>query len=456
LQLRFFSNPKKVTINPGYVLSGYIDNNPLIIDNYNMSSNITNLNGDSGLSSKNSSNNPTMDTLLTTIKDPTLLKVGDKITGKIVFISKNQAVLDITNIGLGMVRGKELYNDEYISKLKVGEEVEAMLIGHDNELGYLELSFKAIGRDKTWAEVNDAFDQKLTLPAKIRDANRGGFLVRVSGVDGFLPASLLAPSHAIKVTSNSDEKSLINKMKDYVGQTFNVKLMSVNTGSDTVIVSEKAVSDEISQLKLQKYKVGDIVDGTIIGIVDFGVFVRFDEDLEGLVHISEISWKKVENPYKEHKIGQQVKVKIVDIDKDNKINLSIKQTLVNPWVEFCKGTQVGDVFKGTITKVAQYGAIAINESDIQGLCHISQITTDKINSVGQVVEHLKVGKTYDFTVLALEKNEKLLLTRLPIDVAQAIKVDEIKEVLEKVKAEEKVTPAEVAPVIVPIDEAIIE
>jgi small subunit ribosomal protein S1 len=417
-----------------------------------MSNIITNPNKES----KTDSNNPTMDTLLTTIKDPTNLKIGDKVSGKIVFISKNQAVLDITDIGLGMVRGKELYNDEYISKLKVGEVVEAMLIGHDNELGYLELSFKAIGRDKTWVEVNDAFDQKLTLPAKIRDANRGGFLIRVSGVDGFLPASLLAPSHAIKVTSNADEKSLINKMKDYVGQTFDVKIMSVNPGADTVIVSEKAVSDEASHLKLQKYKIGDVVDGQIIGIVDFGVFVRFDDDLEGLVHISEISWKKVENPYKEHKIGQQVKVKIVDIDKDNKINLSIKQTLVNPWVEFCKSTKVGDVFKGTVTKVAQYGAIAINESDIQGLCHISQITTDKINSAGQVVEHLKVGKTYDFTVLALEKNEKLLLTRLPIDVAQAIKIDEIKEVLDKVKKEEKIIPAEAVPVIVPIEEAIIE
>ncbi len=407
-----------------------------------MSNNINNLNRETGLDSKNSSNNPTMDTLLTTIKDPTEVKIGDKITGKIVFISKNQAILDITNVGLGMVRGKELYNDEYISKLKVGEEVEAMLLNHDNELGYLELSFKAIGRDKIWTEINNAFESKVTLPAKIRDANRGGFLIRVNGVDGFLPASLLSPAHSIKATPGADDKSLINKMKDYVGQTFNVKLMSVNPVSDTVIASEKAVSDEMSQLKLQKYKNGDVVDGQVIGIVDFGLFVRFDDDLEGLVHISEISWKKVENPYKEHKIGQTIKVKIIDIDKDNKINLSIKQTLSNPWTEFTKTANVGDIFKGTVTKVAQYGAIAINEQDIQGLCHISQITTDKISTTGQVVDHLKVGKEYEFTILSLEKNEKLLLTRLPLEVAQSIKLDEIKEALSKVEKEEVVVTPE--------------
>jgi small subunit ribosomal protein S1 len=366
--------------------------------------------------------NPTMGTLLATIADPTNLKIGDKVSGEIISLAKNQAILSIPNTGLGMVRGKELYNEEYLAKLKVGETVEAVIVDLDNEQGYVELSFRAIGRDRIWQEISAAFEAKATVPAKIRDANRGGFLIKVHGIDGFLPASLLSPTHAIK--SNAvEEKSMANKMKKYVGQTFNVKLVNISPETDSVIASEKAVSDEISQLKLQQYKIGDMIEGAIVGIVDFGLFVRFDEDLEGLVHISEISWKKVENPYKEYRVGEKIKAKIVDIDKENRINLSIKQTIQDPWVEFAKTVKPGSTFRGVVSKIATYGAIVVSDHDIQGLCHISQISDKNIESPAKIHEFIKPGQAYDFTVLSVDNDQKLYLTLLPFEQAQQIQAD---------------------------------
>jgi small subunit ribosomal protein S1 len=366
-----------------------------------------------------SSNTPTMETLLSTIADPTEIKIGDKVNGTIITIAKNQVIMSIPNMGLGMIRGKELYNEEYLAKLKLGEEIEAVVVDLDNEQGYIELSFRAIGRDRIWAEITNAFETKQTVEAKIRDVNRGGFVIKVNGIDGFLPASLLSPTHSIK-TVGVEDKGLANKMKKYVGQIFNVKLINISPETDSVIASEKAVSDEMSQLKLQKYKIGDSVEGAIVGIVDFGLFVRFDENLEGLVHISEISWKKVENPYKEFKIGDKVNAKIVDIDKENRINLSLKQLTSNPWTAFCKSVKPGDKFKGAVTKIATYGVIVVNDQDIQGLCHISQISETPVESPAKIHEILKPGQSYDFTILSIDHDEKLYLTLLPLDKAQSI------------------------------------
>jgi small subunit ribosomal protein S1 len=363
--------------------------------------------------------NPTMGTLLGTITDPAQLTIGNKVKGTIVTIAKNQVILSLPNIGLGMVRGKELYNEEYISKLKIGEEIESVILDLDNEQGYVELSFRAIGRDKIWQEITASFENKETISAKIRDANRGGFLIKVNGIDGFLPASLLSPAHAIKATG-LEEKSLANKMKKYIGQSFNVKLVNISPETDSVIVSEKAVSDEASQYKLAKYKIGDTVEGNIIGIVEFGLFIRFDDDLEGLCHISEISWKKVENPNKEYRVGEKVTAKITDIDKDNRINLSMKQTQTDPWVAFSKGIKPGDIFKAKISKITTFGAIAVNDENIQGLCHISQISETPIETPAKIHEHLRPGNIYDFTILSIGNDQRLFLTMLPLERALQI------------------------------------
>ena len=383
--------------------------------------------------SDNSSTNteasqPTMNDLVMKVGSLNPIKVGETLSGKVIFLAKNQCFIEIDNIGIGVVRGRELYNEEYLSRLKIGEEIEGIVLSLDNEMGFLEMSFRAIGRDKIWAEIVQYHEKGEIIDAKIKDVNRGGFLVGISGgIEGFLPASLLSSTHSIKQISNED-KSLQNQMKKYLGQTFKVKITNLNPESDSVIVSEKAVSEELVAAKLAKYKSGDVVDAVVIGIVDFGLFVRFDDDIDGLVHISEIAWKKVENPSLEHKIGDAVQVKILEIDNDQRINLSIRQTTPNPWSTFAKNNKPGDKFKGKVTKIISYGVIVVNpDTDIQGLCHISQLSEKPLESPAKIYEILKVGDVLDFIILNLEgeeNSEKLYLSRIKnLETAQKIQSD---------------------------------
>ena len=372
--------------------------------------------------SETSQKQPTMADLLLHVEKTFSVSVGETVKGKVFFISKSQVLIDLENFGIGIVRGRELYNEEYLSRLKLEEEIEAVVVDLDNEMGMVELSFRAIGHDRVWSEIKESYDGEAIIDAKIKDANRGGFLVKVNGVDGFLPASLLSPTHAVK-QGGVEDKSVLNQMKKYIGQSFKVKIISINPEADTFIVSEKAVSDEIAQAKLSKYKIGDVIEGVVVGTVDFGVFVRFDKDLEGLVHISEIAWKKVEDPKTEFKIGDAVKAKIVEIDKENRINLSVKQLLPNPWVEFAKTVKPGDKFAGTVSKIVTYGAIIVNDEDIQALCHISQISKTPLESPAKIHELLRIGEKKDFTVLSIDSEEKLYLTLLDLETAKSIQDD---------------------------------
>jgi small subunit ribosomal protein S1 len=368
---------------------------------------------------------PNMGDLLKHVGTANDLNVGDKLSGIIISIAKNELLINIENIGIGIVRGKELYNEEYLSRLKLGEEVEALIINLDNEKNMIECSFRAIGRDRIWKEITEAYETKKTVEAKIKEANRGGFLVKVMGVDGFLPAS----QHAIKTVLGED-KSLLNQMKKYIGQVFNVKMLSINPDSDSLVASEKAVSDEISSLKLSKYKIGDVVDATVVGVVDFGIFLRFDTELEGLVHISEIAWKKIEDIKKEMTVGQKLKAKIIEIDRESRINLSIKQTIPNPWIEFVKNVKVGDKFEGKVAKIVSYGAIITNSQDIQGFVHISQLSEVSLESPSKIHEVLKVGESKVFTVIDT-KEDKLSLSILELDTALKIQ----KHIEDKAKKE---------------------
>lgn len=365
---------------------------------------------------------PTMEDLVKHVGNSLKIpELGATLKGTIIYITKNKVFLDIENLGLGIVRGRELYNEEYLSGLKVGETVEAMVIDLDNEEGLLELSFREIGKDKIWSKIKEAYENGETIDARIRDANRGGLLVKVYGIDGFLPASLLAPSHMVK--QQQGQNSMTNQMKEYVGQIFKVKIMSLNMDEENMVVSQKAVNDEIIQNKISKYEVGQLVEGEIVGIPPFGLFIKLEDDLEGLVHISEIAWKKVESTESfGYKIGDKLTLKVVGINEsENKINLSIKQTEANPWSKFSKDNAPGDKFTGKVIKIAPYGVIVLNDQDnIQGLCHISQISSQPI-SPDQIYKHLKIGEIKEFTILGItDDNQKLYLTLLEIDEAREI------------------------------------
>lgn len=372
--------------------------------------------------------------LMKKLSDSDLIKPGDKIAGTIIHLSKGEVILDIENVGLGLVRGRELYNDNYVSQLKLGETVEAVVKSLENEQEMMELSFRAVGRDKIWGEVVAAYESKTTVDAKVRDTNRGGFMIQALGVYGFLPASLLAPAHSIK---QGDSASMSNQLKKFIGQTFKVKIISIDAENDTIIVSEKAAADEIASEKLAHYKVGQVVDAEVTGVVDFGAFVRFAEDLEGLVHVSEISWKKIEKPEDVLKVGQKLQAKITEIDEDNRISLSIKQTQENPWIAFSQTVREGDTFSGTIAKITTFGLVVVNNQDISGVCNISQLMQDEVVTPATIHEHFKVGDKHEFTVLAVDR-DRLYVTLLS-DLKKAKKrLEEQKKKEKEAKKEQEI------------------
>lgn len=352
------------------------------------------------------------------------IQAGELVKGVVLSVSKNEVLIDIPMIGLGVVRGMELYNDEYLSSIKPGDEVEGLILELENEKGTIEMSFRAIGRDQVWNEIKDMRQDKTTVEAKVVHANRGGLMVKVKGVIAFLPASLLSPAHSIKQTSLSESNTLLKQMQKYIGQSFNVKVEDLDKDSDKLIVSEKAVSDEMMSAKLSQYKMGDVVEGRVCGIVDFGLFVRFDTDLEGLIHISELAWKKVEDPRESFSLGQLVQAKIISIDNDGRVNLSIKQTQPNPWHHFAAVTTVGTTIKAKVTKVTSYGAICVTEDEIQGLCYIAQMSTEPIDNPAKIHDIVKVGQEYDFTVIDINPTDyRLSLSLLTMEEAMRVDAD---------------------------------
>jgi small subunit ribosomal protein S1 len=354
------------------------------------------------------------------------IKVGDLVKGQVISVSKNEVVIDIPNLGLGAVRGMELYNDEYLNSIKSGDEVEGLVLELENEKGMVEMSFRAIGRDQVWNELEDIRKNKKTVDSKVVHVNRGGLMVKVKGVIGFLPASLLSPSHSVKQSNISEANSMLKQMQKYIGQNFEVKIEDLDRDTDKLIVSERAVLEEAISAKLSKYRVGDIIEGRISGIVDFGLFIRFDSDLEGLIHISELAWKKVEDPRESFALGQLVKSKIISIDNDGRINLSIKQTIENPWNNFVEITKIGSSIEATVTKITSYGAICVTKEDIQGLCYVAQMSKDPIDPATKVSDLVEIGKKYTFTVIDINSKDcRLSLSMLNFEDAR-IKEEEIK------------------------------
>src|SRR3989339_257968 len=254
-----------------------------------------------------------------------LPKVGDIVKGKVITASKKEVLLDLNGAMTGLIRNKELYNEaEEFANLKPGDETEATVLELENEQGMLELSFRYAGHQRTWSSLQKLKAENQAVAAKVTDANKGGLLVMVNNVAGFLPVSQLSPEFYPRV-QGGDKNKILEKLKGYVGQKFNVKVLDVDPDNEKLIVSEKAAWEENQKGVLDKYKVGDVVEGKITAVTDFGVFVEFGERLEGLVHISELSDKKIDSAESIAKPGSVMKFKIVSIEPhEHRLGLSLK------------------------------------------------------------------------------------------------------------------------------------
>lgn len=333
-----------------------------------------------------------------------ILEEGQVVKGRILSLGKNEVYVDIDSVGIGVVRGRELLDDEQVlSALKVGDEVYASVVEQENREGNIELSFRKAGQERVWQSLREKLENKETVQTKILEANKGGLMVKLNGVLGFLPVSQLSLEHYPRV-EEGDKNKILAVLRGYVGQDFDVRIITAEPSEEKLIVSERAVLEDELMNKIGKLTIGQVVDGEVTGVVDFGAFVRFGDNMEGLVHISELAWQRIENPKDIIKVGDKAKAQIIAIDND-RISLSLKRLMKDPWEDAVKKYSIGQVVSGKVVKLAPFGAFVELDTDIHGLAHIGELSDKEITDASEV---LKEGEDHEFKIISIEPAEHRL------------------------------------------------
>ncbi|HEA84430.1 MAG TPA: S1 RNA-binding domain-containing protein [Candidatus Wildermuthbacteria bacterium] len=352
------------------------------------------------------------------------LRVGDVVEGKIIGIGRSAAYLDLGPQGTGVIYGREFLDEKSALKdATVGATITAKIKDLDNEEGYVELSLREAGREMAWKKVKESMEKEENITVKITGANKGGLLAEAFGIQAFLPVSQLSQEHYPRV-ENGDMNKVLEQLEDFIGKDLEVQAIDMNPKEDKLILSERARDKDKIKEALTQYKVDQEVEGEITGIVNFGAFIRFgkeEEQVEGLIHISEIDWQIIEDPGQVLKVGEKVKAKIIDITND-KVSLSIKALKEDPWKGVEGKYKRGDVVKGKVKKFNHFGAFVEIEPLIQGLTHISEFGTESA-----MAEKLKEGETYDFTILEINPEEHRMSLKLGSEPITTESADDVVE-----------------------------
>jgi small subunit ribosomal protein S1 len=340
----------------------------------------------------------TMDELLASADESVKqLTQGEVIVGTILSIRKHEVLVDLGPQGIGLVPRREV---GYSRTLNIGDEVTASIVDPELDNGYALLSLRKAAKDRGWDEVAARMDSGEIIDVSPYDANRGGLLVEYDGVRGFLPVSQLSAEHYPRVGS-SDKDEILQRLNVLIGQTLKVRILDCDRKANKLIFSEKeAIKDGLSA-RFEKLSIGDTVKGVVTGVVDYGVFVNV-EGIEGLVHISEISWERVNNPGDYVKVGQNIDAKIIAIDKD-RLSLSIKQLSEDPWMSEVDQFKPGDKVEGTVTRITPFGAFVQISPAVEALMHVSELGGGDDTDPEKV---FTLNERKEFTVLDIEKDSR--------------------------------------------------
>jgi small subunit ribosomal protein S1 len=325
------------------------------------------------------------------------LTVGEVITGTVLTLRKHEVLIDLGPQGVGFVPRREV---GFSRALKEGDEVTASVVDTELDNGYSLLSLRKAAKDRGWEEVAAKLESGDVIEVAPYDANRGGLLVEYEGVRGFLPVSQLSAEHYPRVGS-SDKDEILQRLNSLIGQNLKVRILDSDRKANKLIFSEKeAIKDGLAD-RLSSLKIGDLVKGVVTGVVDYGAFVNV-EGIEGLVHISEISWERVNNPGDYLKVGQTIEAKIISIDKD-RLSLSIKQLTQDPWLDEVEQFKLGETVEGTVTRITPFGAFVQISPAVEALVHVSELGEGD-NADPEKVFTLNERKT--FTVLDVDKDSR--------------------------------------------------
>lgn len=330
------------------------------------------------------------------------------IEGPVIDITKSAVYVDLKPFGTGIIYGREFMNArDIIKKINIGDIVKAKIVDRENEDGYVELSLKEAKQALIWSEAEKAIRAKTVLDITIKDANKGGLIMEWQGILGFLPASQLKSEHYPRV-EDSDKEKILKELRKLIGKKLAVTIIGANSKEGKLIFSEKDGSESEEKKEIVgKYALGDEIECSVAGIVDFGIFLKIEEGLEGLVHISEIDWGLIDDTRALFKIGDKVKAKIIEI-KDGKISLSVKALKENPWKEYEGKLKKGDIVKGVVIKFNKHGALISIKEGVAGLVHNSLF-----GSEAKLREKLELGKVYNFQITLFEpKDQRMTLAFL--------------------------------------------
>lgn len=330
------------------------------------------------------------------------LTQGEVVTGTVLNVRKHEVLVDLGPLGVGLVPRREI---GFGRTLGEGDEVTASVVDAELENGYSLLSLRKAAKDRGWDEVTRIIEAGETIEVTAYDANRGGLLIELEGVRGFLPVSQLSAEHYPRVGS-SDKDEILQRLNSLVGKAIKVRILDADRKANKLIFSEKEAIKEGLAERFEKLKVGDTVSGVVTGVVDFGAFVNV-EGIEGLVHISEISWERVNNPSDYVKVGDQIDAKIIAIDKD-RLSLSLKQLQEDPWMkevdQFDKGSEV----EGTVTRITPFGAFVQISPAVEALVHVSELGDGDAADPEKV---FKLNERKAFRILEVDKeNRKISLS----------------------------------------------
>lgn len=295
-------------------------------------------------------------------------KTGDVVEGVITSVKKHEIWVDLGANGVGVVMRREIARNQ---PLEVGSGITVSVVDPDTDEGHVLLSMRRAAKDRGWDELKRLFERQEIVEIMPYDANRGGLLVELEGIRGFLPVSQLAAGHYPRVSS-ADKDEILQKLHAIIGQQIRARILDISHKDNKLIFSEKEAIKDDMQNRLSKLKVGDEVEGNVTGVIDFGAFVNAD-GIEGLIHISEISWERVEDPRKYLNVGETVKAKIIAIDKD-RLSLSLKQMLEDPWLNEVKAFKKGAVVEGKITRITPFGAFVQLSPSVEALVHVSEMS----------------------------------------------------------------------------------
>lgn len=336
------------------------------------------------------------------------LKPGDIIEAKLLKKTGRKVYFDLGKFGIGIVYGVELLNAKSLLRdLEEGGKVSAKVVDLDGEEGAIELSLAGAHKQKNWQDIKDLRDSGEVIMVKVIGANSGGLVAEIMSIKAFLPVSQLTSSHYPRVL-DADKAKILEELKKLVGEELKVKILDFNPRVNKLIISEREAVEESIKEMVNKYKVGDVIDGIVSGIADFGLFVRFTDDpaIEGLIHISELSHYLIDSPKEVAEVNQAVKAKIIDI-KDGQVSLSLKALQENPWDKVMEKFKDGEEVTGTLYKFNPFGAYISLVGGFHGLLHVSEF-----GGLEEMKEKLLPNTKYQFMIESVKPEEKRIILKL--------------------------------------------